>query len=74
MEGFLFSFIMIIVFCLYALPGIVAINRKHNNANSITILNIFLGWTFLCWVICLAWAFSDNTKKPNSSPPSLEGL
>ena len=25
-------------------------------------VNLFLGWTFLGWVVALAWAFSDNTK------------
>jgi hypothetical protein len=26
------------------------------------VLNLFLGWTFLGWVIAMVWAFTDNTR------------
>jgi hypothetical protein len=42
----------------YLLPSFVAAARKHPSQNSIAIINIFLGWTFLGWVVALAWAAS----------------
>ena len=51
------------IITLYLLPTIVASFKNHLNTSSITVINIFLGWTFLGWVICLAWAFSNNCKK-----------
>ncbi len=50
----------------YFLPSIVASRRNHSNARSIFILNFFLGWTFLGWVVALIWANSDNTLRRES--------
>ena len=41
---------------IYFIPSIVATKRSHHNRLAINILNIFLGWTFLGWVIALTWA------------------
>lgn len=43
---------------LYFLPTIVAIFRNHPNTIPIFILNLFLGFTLLVWVIALAWSFT----------------
>ncbi len=40
---------------LYFLPGIVAQQRNHHQRAAIWVLNIFLGWTFLGWIIALMW-------------------
>jgi len=32
------------------------------NMDAILILNLFLGWTFLGWVIALVWAFTNREK------------
>lgn len=45
----------------YFLPTIAAYQRRHRNKEPIFIVNLFFGWTFLGWVIALAWAFTDNT-------------
>jgi hypothetical protein len=42
---------------IYFLPTIIASNRGHKNTAAIFIANLFLGWTFLGWVVCLVWAF-----------------
>ena len=42
---------------IYFLPTIVAAAARNHNARAIFILNLFLGWTFLGWVIALVWAF-----------------
>jgi hypothetical protein len=42
---------------LYFLPTICALVRKVPNVGSVAVINIFLGWTFIGWVIALAMAF-----------------
>lgn len=42
---------------VYPIPTIVAKIRKKRNIKAIFILNLFLGWTFLGWVVALVWAF-----------------
>ena len=41
---------------LYFLPSIIAANRGHHNALAIFALNLFLGWSFLGWVLAFVWA------------------
>ena len=53
----------IVVLFIYLLPSFVGYNKK--NANSIFLLNAFLGWTFLGWVIAMVWAVAkDESVKP----------
>jgi Superinfection immunity protein len=47
----------------YFLPAIIAGGRKHNNAGAIFVLNLFLGWTFVGWVIALVWAFTNSSQR-----------
>ena len=46
----------IILLALYFLPLIVAGSRSHAQTGAIAIVNIFLGWTLVGWVIAMAWA------------------
>jgi hypothetical protein len=48
----------LIILLLYFLPALWAVKRGHHNAGSIFIINLFLGWTVLAWIVCLAWSFS----------------
>ena len=62
---FLFgSFIGILVFllllALYFLPTIVALLRHHRNALAIFVLNFFLGWSFIGWVVALVWSATKD--------------
>jgi Superinfection immunity protein len=41
---------------LYFLPTIVAASRKVPNVGSIAVINVFLGWTLVGWVVALAMA------------------
>jgi hypothetical protein len=43
-------------FSIYFLPALVAYNRKHPKREPITLLNFFLGWMLIPWVIALCWA------------------
>jgi hypothetical protein len=47
-------------FVLYFLPAIVAFARNKRDAASILVLNIFLGWTMIGWVIALVWALKQD--------------
>lgn len=42
----------------YFFPTIVAGGRHHHNTGAIAVVNIFLGWTFIGWVVALAMAAS----------------
>jgi hypothetical protein len=44
------------VLVLYFLPSIVVIARKVTHQGSVVVINLFLGWTFIDWVIALAMA------------------
>lgn len=57
-----------LIFLFFA-PSYVAYSRDHRNATPIIILNIFLGWTFVGWVVALVWSFSDNVPPPRPSAP-----
>lgn len=48
--------VMLVLAFIYFLPGIVSTLRGHPNTLAIWVLNIFLGWTFVGWVIALVWA------------------
>lgn len=48
--------LLIVGIGLYFLPTIVAVARKVTNQGSILVINFFLGWTFVGWVVALAMA------------------
>ena len=57
----LFVIILFLACVIYFLPTICA--RDKDNFNGVAILNRFLGWTFLGWVISLAWAVQGKKIK-----------
>lgn len=52
-----------IVILIYLLPSVIAWWRGHRSEDSIVVINLFLGWTFVGWVIALAWAVGDARAK-----------
>jgi hypothetical protein len=48
--------IIAILIALYFIPLIVAVLRKVPNVGSVGVVNFFLGWTFIGWVVALAMA------------------
>src|SRR5260370_41568419 len=48
---------------LYILPGIIATSRHTKNATQTWIINLFLGWTFVGWVVALAMAYGDKAPR-----------
>jgi hypothetical protein len=45
-------------FALLFLPTLVATSRRHPNTLPIFLVNFFLGWTFIGWVVSFIWACS----------------
>jgi hypothetical protein len=59
----IYGFIIIgALISLYFLPWIIAGLNEHSKTASIGIINFFFGWTFVGWVIALAWSVSEDKK------------
>lgn len=54
---------------LYFWPAGLAFYRGHQNKVSVAVLNLFLGWTFLGWVIALVWAYKREAPIPPAAAP-----
>jgi hypothetical protein len=63
--------VIVVLLALYFIPALVAYNRGHHNQNAIFVLNLFLGWTFIFWVISLVWAC---TAVNEPEPKKLGGI
>jgi len=48
--------VIVILLAIYFLPAIIALKRDKRNQNAILLLNLFLGWTFIGWVVALVWS------------------
>jgi hypothetical protein len=47
------------LFGVYFVPTIIAVARRRHNTLAIFILNFFLGWSLVGWVIALVWSVSS---------------
>jgi hypothetical protein len=47
-------------FVMYFLPSIVALARSKRDTAAILLLNFFLGWTVIGWVVALVWAAKND--------------
>ena len=54
-EAFVLLLILVVI---YFLPTLIASSRGVRNTGSIVVLNLFLGWTLVGWVVALALAFA----------------
>jgi hypothetical protein len=43
-------------FVMYFLPSIIALARGKRDILAIFLLNLFLGWSVIGWVVALIWA------------------
>lgn len=54
---------LIIIFVLiYFFPTIVAFSRSKSNTTAIFMLNLFLGWSFIGWVVAIIWAVNKDKE------------
>ncbi len=72
--GWVMIFTIVFGFCIYLLPTIIANHRKHTNQGAIFVLNLFLGWTFLGWIIALIWSFTSSQNDWRNHPASAKQL
>jgi Superinfection immunity protein len=47
-------------FVMYFLPSIIALGRNKRDITAIMLLNFFLGWTMIGWVVALVWAVKTD--------------
>jgi hypothetical protein len=48
---------------IYFLPSFAAHSLKKTNFTAIFVLNLFLGWTLLGWVVALVWALTKDSSE-----------
>ena len=53
---------IVIFWSIYFIPTILAYKYKHKQKQAILILNLFLGWTFVGWVVALIWLAIKGKK------------
>lgn len=68
MALLLFLLIAAAFLCLYFLPWGIAAQRNHPNIIGIFVLNLFLGWSLIGWVIALVWAVSGPRGQESWTP------
>lgn len=61
---------------IYCLPLMIAFYRGHEKYTTIFLLNLFLGWTMVVWVVCLIWALlgAPSRRAESSSYSKYEDL
>jgi hypothetical protein len=59
--------ICFIGFIGYCVPTLSANSKHHRNRIAIGMLNLFLGWTVIGWVVALVWADTDNCECDRAS-------
>jgi hypothetical protein len=60
--------LLILVFALYFLPTVIALVRKVQNVGPVVIINVFLGWSIIGWIVALAMAFGSTTPSIPKTP------
>lgn len=57
--------IFFVLLVIYFIPAIIAYNNKHHNALAILLLNLFLGWCIVPWVLALVWSVMKPVRGGN---------
>jgi len=47
-------------FVMYFLPTLIALVRDKQDKLTIFLLNFFLGWSVIGWIVCLVWALKTD--------------
>jgi len=77
--GLVFLVFLVVGAALYFLPSILALMRKVPNVGSVIVINVFLGWTFIGWIVALAMAMrsrpvATNVYVNNAGMPMQPGM
>ncbi len=52
---------LMLIAIIYMLPTLIAYARDIPPRQTVTVLNIILGWTLIVWLILFLWAMSAET-------------
>jgi hypothetical protein len=67
------EFIILLLLAIpYFVPSIVAVIREMPNKGSTIVVNVFLGWTFIGWVVALAMACGRKDSSGKSGTMSSQ--
>jgi hypothetical protein len=64
-NGIVFTLFLVAALPTYFAPAIIGAYYGHPSATPIGVLNLFLGWTVVGWVVALVWAFMWPTPIPS---------
>jgi hypothetical protein len=57
---FFFPFFFGLPLVMYFLPSIIALARSKRDLLAIFLLNFFLGWSVIGWIVALVWAAKND--------------
>ncbi len=57
----IFALAMLII---YFIPAINGYSKQHRSRALILVVNVFLGWTVLGWLVALAWSAGSARDDP----------
>jgi Superinfection immunity protein len=60
--------LLVAAIAIYFLPTIIAFERGHAQRGMVAVIDIFLGWTLVGWVVALAIACSATASAAAMSP------
>ncbi|MFJ4899931.1 MULTISPECIES: superinfection immunity protein [unclassified Streptomyces] len=55
--------LIVLIVAAYFVPTVVAFARGVSNSGSVFVLNLFLGWTVVGWVVALAMAVRSTQPR-----------
>jgi hypothetical protein len=55
--------LFMLVLSIYLVPTLIALLMDKDNVLTIGLLNFFLGWSLIMWVICLVWALASPRNR-----------
>jgi hypothetical protein len=55
-----FHFFFGLPFLMYFLPSIIALARSKRDLLAIFLLNLFLGWSIIGWIVALVWTAKND--------------
>ena len=65
----LFALLLLPLGAIHFMPTIIASLRHSRSVVGIFLVNLFLGWTVIGWIVALIWAFQSEPKYWYGYPP-----
>lgn len=63
------ALVLFVAACVYLLPSVVAASTRHRYTAVIAVVNVFLGWTIVGWLIAFVWALINPVSRPQAPTP-----